>query len=120
MSTKQRCDNASLLKQSTSSCDSPIETGAACELILNWYKINSKSLSGEEMLPRLNIQTLMKVLGNPAWNRVYHCWVIQARHMPRLQHFIKHRFDTDKFVYFIEAYNSQGSAPATELAKPAP
>ncbi|HED33432.1 MAG TPA: hypothetical protein ENJ08_04330 [Gammaproteobacteria bacterium] len=83
------------------------EAIVTCEIILKWYKLNSRNLSDEEVLPRLNIQTLMRVLGNPDWNQVYHCWAINARHMSRLQPFVSHAFDKDKFVYFIEVYKNQ-------------
>lgn len=76
------------------------------ELILNWYKVNGKNLLGEETLSDLHIQTLLKILGNPIWNQIYHCWAVELKHMPDLQPYAKHTFDPTKFVYFIEAYNN--------------
>lgn len=82
------------------------ENDGKCELILNWYKINGKNLLGEEVISQLDIQTLMMVLGHPIWNHIYHCWSIENKHMPRLQTYIQHVFEADKYVYFIEAYNN--------------
>ena len=76
------------------------------DLILNWYKVNSKSLSGEEKLTGLNIQTLLSILGNPIWNQLYHCWEVEVKHMTYLQPYVLHHFDPTKFIYFIEAYNT--------------
>ncbi len=78
---------------------------ASFELILNWYKINGKTLVGEEALSQLNIRKLLSVLGNPLWNKLYHCWTVELKHMPELQPFVEHQFDPEKFVYFIEAYS---------------
>lgn len=79
----------------------------ACEIIIKWYKLNSRNLSGEEVLTCLKLQTLMRVLGNPDWNQVYHCWAVHSRQMHRLQPFVSHVFDKDRYVYFIEVYKSQ-------------
>lgn len=76
------------------------------ELILNWYRLNSRQLVGEEVLDRLQINTLLKILGNPIWNDMYHCWAIENKHMSSLQKFIKHEFDPDMFMYFIEAFHT--------------
>ena len=99
-------------KQSSSSAIQPIHKGRdinnqdSFELILNWYKINGKSLIGEEALTELNIRKLLNVLGNPIWNQLYHCWTVELKHMPELQPYIEHQFDPEKFVYFIEAYST--------------
>ena len=76
------------------------------ELVLNWYKINGKNLLAEEVLIDLPIKTLLKVLGNPIWNQIYHCWAVELKHMAELQPYAKHQFDPDKYTYFIEAYNN--------------
>lgn len=75
------------------------------ELILNWYKISGRTLAGEEIVSGLHIRKLLKVLGNPIWNHIYHCWEVELKHMPDIQPYIEHKFDPAKFVYFIEAYN---------------
>lgn len=77
------------------------------ELILNWYKINGKNLAGEERLVDLHMRKLLNILGNPLWNQLYHCWNIELKHMTDLQPYVSHQFNPDKFVYFIEAYNSK-------------
>ena len=77
------------------------------EIILNWYKINSKNKTGEEALPNLHIKSLMSILGDPLWNHVYHCWQIELKHMQNMQPYVQHIFDPAKFVYFIEAYNRE-------------
>ncbi len=84
------------------------ETGSqgSFELILNWYKVNGKNLVGEEKLSELSIRKLLNILGNPLWNQMYHCWTVELKHMPELQPFVEHEFNPDKFVYFIEAYNT--------------
>jgi len=76
------------------------------ELILNWYKVNGKNLLGEEILSDLPLQILLESQGNPIWNHIYHCWSVELKHMPVLQPYIKHQFDPEKYVYFIEAYNN--------------
>ena len=77
------------------------------ELILNWYKTNGKKLLDEEILTSLEINTLLKILGNPIWNDIYHCWAIENKHIPYLQTYVQHQFDTEKYYYFIEAYHNQ-------------
>lgn len=77
------------------------------ELILNWYKVNGKNLLDEEILTRLQIDTLLEILGNPIWNDIYHCWAVEPKHMPALQPYSQHQFDADKFTYFIEAYHTK-------------
>jgi hypothetical protein len=84
--------------------DTPIQ--GQYELILNWYKLNGKNLLDEEVLSGLPVKTLLKVLGNPIWNEIYHCWAIETKHMPNLQSYIEHQFDPDKFSYFIEVYHN--------------
>jgi len=86
---------------------SPTKLGDHFELILNWYKINGKSLAGEEHLAGLHIKNLMEILGNPIWNQIYHCWQIEAKHIAEIQAYATHRLDPEKYVYFIEAYNMQ-------------
>jgi len=76
------------------------------ELILNWYKINGKILLDEEVLTGLQINTLLKILGNPIWNDIYHCWAIEPKHISNLQAYTKHTFNPDKFTYFIEVYHT--------------
>ena len=76
------------------------------ELILNWYRITGKNLAGEEVLSNLEIKKLLTELGDPMWNHIYHCWAIEPKHMSHLQPFIKHQFNTEKFSYFIEAFNN--------------
>jgi len=76
------------------------------EIILNWYKINGKNLVDEEILKDLQINTLLKVLGNPIWNDIYHCWSIELKHIPNLQAYAKHKFEPEKFHYFIEVYHT--------------
>jgi len=75
------------------------------ELILSWYKINGRTLVGDEIVSGLHIRKLLKILGNPIWNHIYHCWEIELKHMQDLQPYLQHKFDPAKFVYFIEAYN---------------
>lgn len=94
-------------KTTAISANTPIKFGDHFELILNWYKINGKSLAGEESLSGLHIKNLMSILGNPIWNQIYHCWQIEAKHTAEIQAYAKHRLDPEKFVYFIEAYNMQ-------------
>ncbi len=90
----------------------PIQKGKSArekesfELVLNWYKLNGKNLVGEESLQQLSIRKLMKILGNPIWNQLYHCWTVELKHMPELQPYVEHKFDPEKFVYFIEAYST--------------
>lgn len=74
------------------------------ELILNWYKINGKNLLGEEQLTKLPIAKLLKSLGNPIWNHIYHCWAIEPKHVPEIQLYSEHKIDLEKYVYFIEVY----------------
>ncbi len=88
----------------THKSDQPAES--TYELILNWYKISGKKLLDEEVLTDLPIDVLLKTLGNPIWNDIYHCWAIESRHIPTLQHYVHHQFDPDKFTYFIEAYHN--------------
>ena len=76
------------------------------QFILNWYKVNGKKLLDEEVLTDLQINTLLKILGNPIWNDIYHCWAVELKHMPNLQAYVQHKFDPDKFSYFIEAYHN--------------
>lgn len=94
-------------KSSVESASTPIKLEDNFELILNWYKINCKNLAGEELLSGLHIKNLMTILGNPIWNQIYHCWEIEAKHMPEIQAYTKHRLDAEKFLYFIEVYNTQ-------------
>jgi len=76
------------------------------ELILNWYSINSRKLLDEEVIKDLPINMLLKILGQPIWNNIYHCWSIENKHMNLLQKFTKHQFNPDKFTYFIEVYHT--------------
>jgi hypothetical protein len=94
-------------KSTAISANTPIKLGDHYELILNWYKVNGKSLAGEESLSGLHIKNLMAILGNPIWNQIYHCWQIEPKHMAEMQAYTKHRLDPEKFVYFVEAYNTQ-------------
>ena len=89
------------------SATTPIKLGDHFELILNWYKVNGKSLAGEEVLSGLHIKNLMTILGNPIWNHIYHCWQIEAKHIEDIQAYAKHTLDLEKYMYFIEAYNTQ-------------
>lgn len=73
--------------------------------ILNWYKSNGRNLLDEEVLDGLQINTLMKILGNPIWNDIYHCWAVENKHISNLQPYTKHKFNLDKYAYFIEAYH---------------
>jgi len=75
------------------------------EFILNWYKINGKALLDEETLSNLSIDTLLKILGDPIWNDIYHCWAIEKKHIAALQAYTKHTFKLDTFTYFIEVYH---------------
>ncbi len=84
----------------------PQHTPEKYELILNWYKINAKKLLDEEVLTNLPIDVLLKALGNPIWNDIYHCWAIEDKHFPALQTYIRHQFNSEKFTYFIEAYHN--------------
>jgi len=76
------------------------------QFILNWYKLNGRNLLDEEVLDGLQINTLMKILGNPIWNDIYHCWAVENKHMPNLQPYTKHKFNPDKFTYFVEVYHN--------------
>jgi len=89
----------------------PAQINDGYELILNWYSINSRKLQDEEVLNKLPINTLLKILGHPIWNNIYHCWSIELKHIPKLQAYVQHPFDLNKFTYFIEVYhtNSNGS-----------
>ena len=89
------------------SATTPIKLGDHFELILNWYKVNGKSLAGEEVLSGLHIKNLMAILGNPIWNQIYHCWQIEAKHIDEIQAYAKHTLDLEKYMYFIEAYNTR-------------
>ncbi len=75
------------------------------EFILNWYKINGKTLLDEETLSNLSIDTLLKILGNPIWNDIYHCWAVEKKHIPALQAYTQHTFKPETFTYFIEVYH---------------
>jgi len=75
------------------------------ELILNWYSVNSKKLLDEEILRTLPIDTLLKILGQPIWNQIYHCWSIEPKHVTSLQAYTQHQFNLEKFSYFIEVYH---------------
>lgn len=94
-------------KTEAMSANTPTKLGDHFELILNWYKVNGKSLAGEESLSGLHIKNLMTILGNPIWNQIYHCWQIETKHIPEIQAYAEHILDPEKFVYFIEAYNTQ-------------
>ena len=83
------------------------------ELILNWYRINSRQLIGEEVLDGLQINTLLKTLGNPIWNNLYHCWAIENKHMSELQRFVKHDFNPDVFLYLLKLSIPDKSAFST-------
>ena len=96
--------NSAQIKSDTSR--TPIKLGDNYQLNLNWYKRNAKSLAGEEVLTGLHIQNLMSILGNPIWNHIYHCWEVETKHMNELQPYVQHEFDPTKYVYFIEAYNT--------------
>lgn len=95
---------SALIKSDTSS--RPVMLGDQFQLVLNWYKRSAKNLVGEEILTGLHIKKLLEVLGNPIWNNIYHCWEIEQKHMLLLQPYIDHQFDPTKFVYFVEAYNT--------------
>jgi len=75
------------------------------EIILNWYSLNSRKLLAEEALSKLPIKILLKILGQPIWNNIYHCWSIELKHIPKLQPYIQHQFNLDKYSYFIEVYH---------------
>jgi len=94
-------------KPTVISANTPIKLGDHFELVLNWYKINGKSLAGEEVISGLHIKNLMTILGNPIWNQIYHCWQIEAKHIEEIQAYVEHRLDPEKYLYFIEAYNTQ-------------
>jgi len=94
-------------KSTTAPARTPIKLGDHFELILNWYKVNGKSLAGEEVLSGLHIKNLMTILGNPIWNQIYHCWQIETKHIAEIQAYVGHRLDPEKYVYFVEAYNTQ-------------
>lgn len=104
MNQKQTHNNP---KKTATSANMPTKLGDHFELILNWYKINVKSLAGEESLSGLHIKNLMTILGEPIWNQIYHCWQIEPKHIAEIQAYAKHTLDPEKFVYFIEAYNTQ-------------
>ena len=87
--------------------NTPSKFGDHFDLILNWYKVNGKSLAGEENLSGLHIQNLMTILGNPIWNQIYHCWQIETKHIAEIQAYTEHTLNAEKFVYFIDAYNTQ-------------
>jgi len=76
------------------------------ELILNWYKISGKKLLDEEVLNKLPVDKLLKILGNPIWNNIYHCWAIETKHMAGLQPYCQHQFEPEKYTYFIEVYHT--------------
>lgn len=84
----------------------PVKLGDHFQLVLNWYKRSARGLVGEEIIQGLHISNLMKVLGDPIWNHLYHCWEIELKHMPDIQPYIEHQFDPSKYIYFIEAYNT--------------
>jgi len=84
----------------------PVQNKGKYELILNWYKISGKKLLDEEVLSELPVDTLLKILGNPIWNNIYHCWAVEVKHMPGLQPYTQHQFDPEKYAYFIEAYHT--------------
>ncbi len=101
-------NNSSLNKASASQRpQDTIHIKGKYEIILNWYKVNGKNLLDEEILTGLQISTLLKILGNPIWNDIYHCWAVEAKHIPNLQAYVQHQFNPDKFTYFIEAYHNQ-------------
>lgn len=91
---------------SVATAHTPIKLGDHFQLVLNWYKRSARGLVGEEIIQGLHISNLMKVLGNPIWNHIYHCWEIELKHMPELQPYIAHQFDPTRYIYFIEAYNT--------------
>lgn len=82
------------------------QTDANYEIILNWYSINSRKLQAEEALNKLPINTLLKILDQPIWNNIYHCWSIELKHISKLQVYAQHQFDLNKFSYFIEVYHT--------------
>ncbi len=83
-----------------------VQINGKYELILNWYRVNGKNLLDEEVLTKLDINTLLRILGNPIWNDIYHCWAIENKHISDLQNYTQHKFNTDSFIYFIEAYHN--------------
>jgi len=101
--------NSSNLKSvpDTNNQHNAVQLKGQYQFILNWYKINGKNLLDEEVLEDLQINTLMKILGNPIWNNIYHCWAVENKHMPNLQAYTKHEFNPDKFTYFIEVYHNR-------------
>ena len=100
-------NNSRINKVSDIKCQDAHHIKGKYELILNWYKINGKNLLDEESLVGLEISTLLKILGNPIWNDIYHCWAIENKHIPYLQSYVQHQFNTEKFYYFIEVYHNQ-------------
>ena len=84
------------------------QSGAAhdkYEIVLNWYKLTGKNLLDEEALTTLPIDTLLNIIGNPIWNKIYHCWAIETKHMQNIQPYVQHKFQPEKFCYFVEAYH---------------
>jgi len=84
----------------------PAQSQEKYELILNWYKISGKKLLDEEVLYELPVDKLLKILGNPIWNNIYHCWAVEIKHMAGLQPYSQHQFDPEKYTYFIEVYHT--------------
>lgn len=106
MESNQQKQPQKTAKAETLQKDREESTQDSFELVLNWYKLNGKNLAGEEALSKLSIRKLMKILGNPIWNQLYHCWTVELKHMPELQPYVEHTFDPEKYVYFIEAYST--------------
>lgn len=91
---------------SRSAARTPVKLGDHFQLVLHWYKPSARGLVGEEIIQGLPISNLMGVLGDPIWNHIYHCWEIELKHMAALQPYIAHQFDPAKYIYFVEAYNT--------------
>lgn len=71
---------------------------------LNWYEKEGKNLVGEEPVQNLSVTDTLALFDAPFWNKLYHCWALDNKQIERLQAYVRHRIDTDKYTYFLEMY----------------
>jgi len=73
-------------------------------LVLNWYEKTGSDLVGEEAIEDLTLDNILNLFEAPFWNKNFQCWAIDESHVATIQPHVQHKFDTQKYSYFIEAY----------------
>ena len=81
------------------------------KLLLNWYELEGKCQIGEEEIPGLSIDDILKLFKEPFWNGVFQCWAIEAQHIAVLQPRINHTMQPHLYAYFLEATSINSQPP---------